>query len=88
MKISDQLNLVELDRGYDVLLIKPYYSTLIERVYDKAQKEIWMKPYALLTVLDLIHFPVRGVEQAETLFKKTDYIKSICSWKEIENAIR
>jgi hypothetical protein len=54
---------------------------------DESQKETWMKPYALLTVLDLLHFPVRGIEQAETLFRKTDYIKSICSWSDIENAI-
>ena len=87
-KISDQLNLTELDRGYEVLLIKPYYSALIERVSDEVKKENWIKPYALLTVLDLLHFPVRGIEQAETLFRKTDYLKSICSWNEIENAIR
>lgn len=86
-KTIDQLKLQELDRGYEVLLIKPYYSTLIERMNDEAQKETWMKPYALLTVLDLLHFPVRGIEQAETLFRKTDYIKSICSWNDIENAI-
>jgi hypothetical protein len=86
-KTIDQLKLQELDRGYEVLLIKPYYSTLLERMNDKAQKETWMKPYALLTVLDLLHFPVRGIEQAETLFRKTDYIKSICSWSDIENAI-
>jgi len=86
--ISSQLKFVELDRGYEVLLIKPYYLTLIERVSNEAQKAKWIKPYALLTVLDLLHFPVRGLEQAETLFRKTDYIKSICSWSEIENAIR
>ncbi|MBC7420368.1 MAG: hypothetical protein H7328_06525 [Bdellovibrio sp.] len=87
-KISNQLSLVELDRGYEVLLIKPYYSALIERVSSEIQKEIWMKPYAFLTVLDLLHFPVRGIEQAEALFRKMDDIKSICSWREIENAIR
>lgn len=87
-KIIDQLNLQELDRGYEILLIKPYYSTLIERLADEVQRETWMKPYALLTILDLLHFPVRGIEQAETLFRKTDYIKSICSWNDIENAIR
>jgi hypothetical protein len=86
-KTIDQLKLQELDRGYEVLLIKPYYSTLIERLSDNIQRETWMKPYALLTVLDLLHFPVRGVEQAETLFRKTDFIKSICSWNDIENAI-
>ncbi len=86
--IIEQLKLQELDRGYEVLLIKPYYSTLIERLSDNIQRETWIKPYALLTVLDLLHFPVRGIEQAETLFRKTDYIKSICSWNDIENAIR
>lgn len=87
-KLSSQLSLLELDRGYEILLIKPYYSTLIERVSNGVQKEIWMKSYAFLTVLDLLYFPVRGVEQAEALFRKMDDMKAICSWNEIENAVR
>jgi hypothetical protein len=86
--IVNQLNLQELDRGYEILLVKPYYSTLVERLTDKVQIKTWMKPYTLLTVLDLLHFPVRGIEQAETLYRKTDYIKSICSWSVLENAIK
>lgn len=86
-KITEQLRLQELDRGYEILLIKPYYSALIVRLMTKDQKAIWTKPYALLTVLDLCHFPVRGIEQAEALFKKNDFIRSICSWSDIENAI-
>jgi len=46
-----------------------------------------MQAYAILTILDLLHFPVRGIEQAETLFRKTESIKSICNWSDIENAI-
>ncbi|MFZ4405625.1 MAG: hypothetical protein ACOYOK_16150, partial [Pseudobdellovibrionaceae bacterium] len=86
-KISNKLNLVELDRGYDLLLIKPYYSSLIEKCMDQDKKKIWMKSYELLTFLDLLHFPVRGIEQAEALFRKSDHIKFICPWSEIENAI-
>lgn len=85
--IIERLSLHELDRGYEILLVKPYYSALIERLGDKDQRDTWMKPYALLTILDLLHFPIRGVEQAEALFRKTEYLKTICSWKDIENAI-
>ena len=87
-KISNKSTLVELDRGYEILLIKPYYSSLIEKVSSKKQDDIWIKAYALLTFLDLLHFPVRGIEQAESLFRKIDSIKSICSWSDIENAIK
>lgn len=85
-KIVSQLGLQELDRGYELLLIKPYYSALLDKIKDNGNK-IWKDAYALLTVLDLCHFPIRGLEQAETLFRKTE-LKSICSWSEIERAIR
>jgi len=86
-KIVSQLELQELDRGYELLLIKPYYSALIEKIKNDVHSSVWKKAYALLTVLDLCHFPIRGLEQAETLFRKTE-LKNICSWSEIERAIR
>lgn len=86
-KLTDRLDLKELDRGYEVLFIKPYYSELLLRLAENPQNDFLNKAYTLLTVLDLCHFPVRGVEQAQTLFRKTPYLKSICSWSKIEEAI-
>lgn len=85
-KMTEPLGLTELDRGYEVLLIKPYYTSLIEKIYKDADKN-WMQAYEILTVLDLLHFPLRGIEQAETLFRKSEVLKNICSWGAVENAV-
>ena len=85
-KIISQLGLQELDRGYEVLLIKPYYSSLLQKINDEPDNKIWKNAYAILTVLDLCHFPVRGIEQAETLFRKVE-LKNLCPWSEIERPI-
>lgn len=86
-RVVDRLDLQELDRGYELLLIKPYYSSLIEKVQMLDPNDIWMRSYNLLVVLDLCHFPLRGVEQAEAVFRKADFLKDICSWSEIENVL-
>lgn len=86
-KIVKQLNLHELDRGYELLFIKPYYSALLEKLQQDSKNKIWKDAFAILTVLDLCHFPVRGIEQAESLFRKAK-INEICRWEEIERAIR
>lgn len=85
-KLTEQLGLSELDRGYEILLVKPYYSSLIEQVYKDSEKK-WIQAYEVLTVLDLLHFPLRGIEQAETLFRKSEVLKNICSWGAVENAV-
>lgn len=85
-KIASQLELEELDRGYELLLIKPYYSALLDKLAQDPKSKIWKNSYAILTILDLMHFPVRGIEQAETLFRKSD-LNRICSWQELERAI-
>lgn len=85
--VVEKLDLQELDRGYEFLLIKPYYSSLIEKVQMFDQTDVWMRSYNLLVVLDLCHFPLRGVEQAEAVFRKANFLKDICSWSEIENVL-
>ncbi|MFN7823728.1 MAG: hypothetical protein ACK5P6_00030 [Pseudobdellovibrionaceae bacterium] len=85
-KIVSRLQLEELDRGYELLLIKPYYSALLEKLGEESTNKIWKDSYAILTILDLAHFPVRGIEQAETLFRKSD-LSSICNWQDLERAI-
>jgi hypothetical protein len=86
-KITAKLHLQELDRGYEILFIKPYYSALLTRININYQNEFLIRAYTLLTIMDLCHFPIRGIEQAESLFRKSDFIKSICLWSSIENAI-
>lgn len=87
-RVESDLNLEELDRGYEFLLIKPYYSELLKKVTDARFENDWFNAYSILTVLDLCHFPLRGVEQAEVMFKKSEILKSICTWSSLENAIR
>jgi hypothetical protein len=81
------MGLHQFDRGYEILLIKPYYSSLVKKVYEDPGDQKWMEAYAILTVLDLLQFPMRGVEQAETLFRKVEPLKRILNWSALENAI-
>lgn len=85
-KLIKELDLVELDRGYDVLIIKPYYTALLEKFNRDRDSDTWKSAFKLLTILDLTHFPIRGIEQAEALFKNSQF-KVICPWREIENVI-
>lgn len=87
-RVVGQLGLEELDRGYEFLLIKPYYSELLKKIDNINFDKDWLNAYSILTVLDLCHFPLRGVEQAEVMFKKSEILKSICAWSSLENAIR
>ncbi|MBX2989426.1 MAG: hypothetical protein KF802_16175 [Bdellovibrionaceae bacterium] len=85
-KVVDTLKARELDRGYELLLIKPYYSALLNRV-SQSDSGPWLKAYYLLTILDLCHFPLRGIEQAESLYRKADFLKTICPWNSLESSI-
>ena len=66
--LEEYLRLQPRDKGYDVLLIEPYYSAIVARKSER----INMLPVSapLLTFLDLYNFPVRGNEQAEHLIRK------------------
>ena len=67
-KLENALQLEPQERGYEVLLIKPYYKMLLKQ--DKKDgKEIGISPL-LLTFLDLYHFPLRGQEQAEFMAER------------------
>lgn len=85
--VESNLNLEELDRGYELLLIKPYYSELLKKITHASFGDDWFNAYAILTFLDLCHFPLRGVEQAEVMFRKNEILKSICPWSSLENVI-
>ena len=74
-KLENVLQLEPQERGYDILLIEPYYKMLI----DKNKKEhngVGVCPI-LLAFLDLYHFPLRGEEQAEFMAQQSPELKCI-----------
>jgi hypothetical protein len=74
-KLESVLQLEPQEKGYEVLLIEPYYKALIEQ-NKKSSKEIGICPL-LLTFLDLYHFPLRGLEQAEFIAQRIPKMKFI-----------
>jgi hypothetical protein len=73
--LENALQLEPQERGYEVLLIEPYYKVLIKQ--DKQDgKEIGICPL-LLAFLDLYHFPLRGQEQAEFIAQRAPEMKRI-----------
>lgn len=69
-KIEKVLKLSPKEKGYDVLLIEPYYKTMLN-------KQVQFHTSALLTFLDLYHFPLRGIEQAEFMAERIPELKRI-----------
>lgn len=74
-KLKNALQLEPQERGYEVLLIEPYYKMLLKQ-NRKDDKEIGICPL-LLTFLDLYHFPLRGQEQAEFIAQRAPELKRI-----------
>ncbi|MCM2321805.1 MAG: hypothetical protein NDJ90_00920 [Oligoflexia bacterium] len=84
LKLARKFGLIEQDRGYEVLLIEPYYLEVVRRFNKDRSDPIWKSAFAVLTFLDLYHFPLRGREQAEVLFRKTPALKTLGPWAEFE----
>ena len=80
-KLENALQLEPQERGYEVLLIEPYYKMLLKQ-NRREGKEIGISPI-LLTFLDLYHFPLRGQEQAEFIAQRAFELKRI--YKSIKN---
>jgi hypothetical protein len=80
-KLESALQLEPQERGYEVLLIEPYYKMLINQ-NKKDDKEIGICPL-LLAFLDLYHFPLRGQEQAEFIAQRAPEMKRI--YKSLKN---
>jgi len=75
VKLENALQLEPQERGYEVLLIEPYYKMLIKKHIVK-NKDIGICPL-LLAFLDLYHFPLRGQEQAEFIAHRAPEIRRI-----------
>jgi hypothetical protein len=74
------LKLQPKERGYDVLLIEPYYKAMLNnsitsQKHDVKKHLFYASP--LLTFLDLYHFPLRGIEQAEFMAERIAELKRI-----------
>lgn len=74
-QLEEKLLLEPQERGYEVLLIEPYYKSLLKNAYNSSQY-INASP-SILTFLDLYHFPLRGQEQAEFIAKRVAELKRI-----------
>ena len=74
-QLEKKLLLEPQERGYEVLLIEPYYKSLLRNTCD-SNLDMNVSP-SVLTFLDLYHFPLRGQEQAEFLAERLPELKRI-----------
>lgn len=74
-QLEKKLLLEPQERGYEVLLIEPYYKSLLKNTSD-SNLDINVSP-SILTFLDLYHFPLRGQEQAEFMAERLPELKRI-----------
>ncbi|NGX38683.1 MAG: hypothetical protein K1000chlam2_01860 [Chlamydiae bacterium] len=74
-KLENLLHLEPQERGYEVLLIEPFYKSLLSQCGVTCGKNRVASP--LLTFLDLYHFPLRGQEQAEFMAERIPELKRI-----------
>ena len=74
-QLEKKLLLEPQERGYEVLLIEPYYKNLLKNA-SGLDLDISASP-SILTFLDLYHFPLRGQEQAEFMAERLPELKRI-----------
>ena len=78
-QIKEELQLEPREKGYEVLLIVPYYKSLLDLYIQSNTDQSGDIPLSpiLLTFLDLYHFPLRGREQAEFMAERMKVLKRI-----------
>lgn len=74
-QLEKKLLLEPQERGYEVLLIEPYYKSLLKNTSDSNLNINASSP--ILTFLDLYHFPLRGLEQAEFMAERLPELKRV-----------
>lgn len=74
-QLEKTLLLEPQEKGYEVLLIEPYYKSLLKNASDSGLN-FKIAP-SILTFLDLYHFPLRGQEQAEFMAERIPELKRI-----------
>lgn len=65
---KNQLNLKAVDQGANVILVSPYYRHSV--FYDMKKINKLMVVSDIQLYLDLYHYPLRGLEQAEYIYEK------------------
>lgn len=75
LQIQELLLLEPKEKGYEVLLIEPYYKNTLNQKQTEKNSLLITSP--LLTYLDLYHFPLRGQEQADFLANRQPELKQI-----------
>jgi len=75
-KLEEILLLEPSERGYEVLLIEPYYKSMLKNEFPSKKKPLQCSS-PLLTFLDLYHFPLRGIEQAEFMAENIPELKQL-----------
>jgi hypothetical protein len=73
-QLEKTLLLQPQEKGYEVLLIEPYYKSLLK---NSVNQDHPLNPPVILTFLDLYHFPLRGQEQAEFMAERLPAIRDI-----------
>lgn len=74
-QLEKMLLLEPQEKGYEILLIEPYYKSLLKNACTSNQ-DINASP-PILTFLDLYQFPLRGQEQAEFMAGRILELKRI-----------
>lgn len=84
LKIEEKLLLEPQEKGYNILLIEPYYKSILNLFSQSCklfQKRNLLCSPILLTYLDLYNFPLRGKEQAEFMAERIINLKKISKKK-------
>jgi len=77
--LQNELNLKSVDQGANVILVLPYYRHSV--FYDKQKVNNLLVVSDIQLYLDLYHYPLRGLEQAEHLYEKR--IKAMIEQKSV-----
>ena len=90
LQIEELLQLESQERGYEILLIEPYYKKMLDVNLYMQHSEIKQQDVelntkinnlsytsVLMTFLDLYHFPLRGQEQAIFMAERLPELKRI-----------
>jgi len=76
-EIEEILLLEPQERGYQILLVEPYYKTMLNaQAHATKGRQLICSP-PLLAFLDLYNFPLRGREQAEFMAERIPELKRI-----------
>ena len=79
LKEEKKLLLEPREKGYEILLIEPYYKSILDfcESYNYNKRINLLCSPIFLTYLDLYHFPLRGKEQSQFIFQRDKIFKKI-----------